>query len=321
VVWVPGIEASIEADGRSHRSCRPTAAGSDNARVRIIVLLLLLAAVVLASCDEADERIKVEGSQLVLTDPSLKLNPDPIWGGTLCEDDSRVTSQASGGDNHPRGDGVALGDTAFRRMTVIDGDDNFGERCELGDNDRDGPTALYREGKRRVTFVSVRLPTGFPLKEDVFQVVMQMKQAQPSDGGGGTPVLALEAFDDRWRLRQSDSVTPSNDAHELWSAPAQIGSWTRFAFDITYSQDPSIGRITVYADLNGDLDFDDADELSETLETYTLKVETADGDDGLAEGESIPSHLRTGLYHSPEYSCPPPSGCSVDVDNVQVFAP
>ena len=40
--------------------------------------------------------------------------------------------------------------------------------------------------------------------------------------------------------------------------------------------------------------------------------------DGYGPGDTIPDHLRAGIYHNPSISCPPPSGCSVDVDNVQV---
>ena len=43
---------------------------------------------------------------------------------------------------------------------MLDGDDFSGERCELGENDwRDGPTAFYREGEHRMTYVSYGWPT------------------------------------------------------------------------------------------------------------------------------------------------------------------
>jgi hypothetical protein len=49
----------------------------------------------------------------------------------------------------------------------------------------------------------------------------------------------------------------------------------------------------------------------------TLRAETAGtGYSDYEVGESIPDHLRAGIYQNPNYSCP--SGCSVDVDNVQV---
>jgi hypothetical protein len=234
-------------------------------------------------------------------------SPDPAgtWGKLDCATAAR--HRALGG---------------HRELTVIDGDDVWGERCELGRNDhRTGPTAVFREGDRAVTFASFRLPASYPLEDSRWQIVMQMKQTQPSANGGGTPVISLEAKSGRWRLLQSTSSGPSGDTRELWTAPAQRGTWTRFAFDVSYSQDPAKGAIRAYADLNGDGDAADAAERSPEIRTYTLKRETEGGSatDGIAPGESIPSHLRMGIYHHPDIACPPPSGCAVELDDVQVL--
>jgi hypothetical protein len=234
-------------------------------------------------------------------------SPDPaaIWGKLDCATAGR--HRALGG---------------HRELTVIDGDDVWGERCELGRNDhRTGPTALFREGDRAVTFASFRLPASYPLEDGRWQVVMQMKQTQPSANGGGTPVISLEAKAGRWRLLQSTSSGPSGDTRELWTAPAQRGTWTRFAFDVSYSQDPARGAIRAFADLNGDGDAADTAERSPEIRTYTLKRETEGGSatDGIAPGESIPSHLRMGIYHHPDIPCPPPTGCAVELNDVQVL--
>ncbi|MGH2956528.1 MAG: heparin lyase I family protein [Solirubrobacterales bacterium] len=262
------------------------------------------------------------GCEALLSDTAADEDLGELWGDLACEEE-RHERREGDGDTHPQADGAPAGDSAYRRFRVIDGDDEDGERCELGENDRDsGPTVLYEEGERRVTFLSARLPSDFPLGDDGWQVIMQMKQTQPAANGSGTPVLALEAWGGRWRLRQSKSSGPASDARQLWSAPAQPLVWTRFALDVTYSQNPATGRIVVNADLNGDGDFDDPGERSAPLSTYTLKVETeGDDDDDLPAGESIPSHLRAGLYHDPGYDCPPPLGCYVDLDNVQVLGP
>jgi len=250
----------------------------------------------------------------IAADTASATSPLPFWGKVDCADSSRVTRLTGGADPHPAASGAAQPDNSYRQLTVMDGDNV----------NRNSPTALYREGQRRVTYASIRLPDSFPLDANTWQAVLQMKQAQPADGGGGTPVLALHAFDGAWRFYQSDSNGPSGDTHELWSAPAAKNTWTRFAFDITYSQDPSKGKIQISADLNGDGDFSDAGEQSPVMTTYTLKYEV-DGpngtSDGLAPGQSIPSHLRMGNYHNPSISCPPPLGCQTDVDNVEVVKP
>ena len=69
---------------------------------------------------------------------------------------------------------------------------------------------------------------------------------------------------------------------------------------VTYSQDPNVGRIKVYVDLNGNGDFDDAGEQTQTFH---------------------PSHLRMGIYHDPAIACPTPSGCPVNIDNVEAAKP
>lgn len=275
-----------------------------------------------ASCDPgALGSLVLPGCGQLLADAGTALDPNTIWGKTDCQTAGRQRVVESGGDPHAASSGVVPGDTSYRELTVIDGDDVWGERCELGKNDhRTGPTAVFREGDRAVTSASFRLPANYPLENTSWQVVMQMKQTQPSANGGGTPVISFEAKGGRWRLLQSTSSGPSGDTRELWTAPAQRGVWTRFAFDVTYSQDPSAGSIQVHADLDGDGDADGASERSPRIGTYTLKRESEGGSatDGIAPGESIPSHLRVGIYHHPGIECPPPGGCSINVDNVQV---
>jgi predicted ATPase len=61
-----------------------------------------------------------------------------------------------------------------------------------------------------------------------------------------------------------------------------------------------------------------AGEQSPTIHVATLMPEVAGGPSPYAPGQGIPSHLRAGIYQDPNYSCP--TGCSVDIDNVQVFS-
>jgi hypothetical protein len=264
--------------------------------------------------------------EIVFEDTGAREDPKELWGSIDCDTDDDPPAESgpiqvdTDGDPSPKADGSEQGDEAFRIVRVQDGDDYFGERCELGLNDhRTGPTTLYRDGEHWLTYFSFRLPPSFPIDTEDWQGVMQMKQTQPADNGRGTPVLSLGAYDGSWILFHSGPGYTEED-RELWSAPAQPGVWTRFRFDVVYSADPDKGRIAVSADLDGDGQTGEPGETSPTFTTNTLKVETeGHSDDGFLPGEALPSHLRIGLYHNPVIPCP--SGCHLDVDNVQVARP
>jgi hypothetical protein len=265
-------------------------------------------------CDlAAADTLTLPACRTVASDTG-KGSPVPFWGRVDCVSPTRESSRAPGGDPGPAANGEAQGDGAFRRLRVLDGDViSSGERCELGRNDRRrGTTVFYREGSRRITFASLRIPPEWDLTDPNWRVALQMKQVQPYDAPDLASMLELQVREGRWMLISS--------WEDLWSGPATPGVWTRFAFDVTYSSDPDAGRVTVYADLNGDGDSADEDERSETIEHETLREETP-GISGPPDEAPIPSHLRAGLYQNRVFACPPPAGCWMDVDNVQIMAP
>ncbi len=53
-----------------------------------------------------------------------------------------------------------------------------------------------------MTFFSERYPDNFSASVNSWQTVVQMKQAQPADNGGGGPVLELQLYDGRLHLHQ-----------------------------------------------------------------------------------------------------------------------
>ncbi len=256
------------------------------------------------------------GCRLVASDTASESNPLSFWGSIQCASASRYAYEESGGDAHLTATGEEQENDAYRQLTLEDGDNFFGARCELGENSQTGPTAFYHEGQHRLTFFSERLPSNFPLSANSWQTVMQMKQAQPSHDDGSGPALEMEARDNRWVI--------VNEWHTIWEFPARRNQWTRFAFDVYYSNNPEKGWIQVSADLNGDGDFNDPGERSPRIHAATLQTEVAgpfNAADGLAAGEAIPSHLRMGIYHDPAISCAAPVECSIGIDNVQVLQP
>jgi Polysaccharide lyase len=258
----------------------------------------------------------------VASDTSSNPDPLPAWGSIDCQTASRHQQVAASGDSAPTAIGTAQGDSAFRRLTVIDGDNFWGERCELGLNDRRySPTIYYHEGMRRATYGSYRLPSNFPLHTSDWQGAFQMKQANPADNGSGAPVISFGAYDGAWKLFYSEPHYTFDD-DLIWSTPAEAGVWTRIALDVFYSPDPNVGWIKVYVDRTADGDFSDSGEQSPVFHISTLKYETGtNASDGLVAGQSIPSQLRIGMYHHPEISCPGPTGCSIETDNIQVIRP
>ena len=204
--------------------------------------------------------------------------------------------------------GTPQGNTAFRKLTVFDGDNYSGERCELGYNtwndglasptDPYGIFSNYFEGVRRATYFSVKLPDNFPLERN--------QPAGPSNW-----------HDTFYNYTGGDATS---------HLPLRHNIWTRIAVDAFYSQNPSLGWIKVYVDANGDGGLRGLPgEQSPVVHGQTLLRQLTAGCSSspcLSVGDSIPDHLRAGIYHDSAISCPKPSpGCSDQIDNVQVLGP
>lgn len=255
--------------------------------------------------------MELPGCDVLASDTASDPDPRSFWGEIDCEEKSRHRRLEGAADTHPRADGAPQGDKAYRRLTVREGDRVFGERCELGLNNENGPTVFYAEGERLVTYISIRLPGETDPATSKWRTVLQMKQTQPYNNPDLSPAFELQVRDGEWVVESSWK--------DLWYTAAEPDRWTRFAFDITYSSNPNVGRINAYVDLNGDGDFTDRGERSPKLTGATLRAETAAGAPSpYGPGQSIPSHLRAGIYQDPDFSCP--RGCSVDIDNVQVIS-
>lgn len=234
---------------------------------------------------------------LVKEDPCIAVDPVPLWGAFNAGSPTRHQLIASGGpDGGP-----------FRRITVQDGDNIMtatGERAELGKNDwrggLDGTFMLYYEGEHKTTRIAYRLPNDFAQSASGFNNIWQMKHANPSDAGPGAGPLSLQVRDGEFRLYQN-IATPV----VLWSMPVVLGEWITFTFDITYSQHPDQGRITVWA---GGTQFPEIEQVQTLIPEVT-------GADGIPKGDSIPAFLAAGIYHQDDLP-----GTSIDIARVRVEA-
>lgn len=240
------------------------------------------------------------------------------WGSLQAVSASRITLATTGADPRPSGNG-APSPTSYRKLSLNDGDNFYGERVEIGRNERRygitgdlGTFMLYQPGQRYQTYFSLRLPTDFPITNTNWQIVMQMKQAQPyTNDGNSIPILAMQANNGTFQMLGRNSV-------QLWKAPATLGRWIRFHLDITYSKNPSIGRVRVQIDDRaGATDFvpqyDSGDIATQTL-TYAVGAQSGSGW-SLADGQEIPSHLRLGAYRNSVIT----GSTHIDISNVQVY--
>jgi Polysaccharide lyase len=274
-----------------------------------------------AGCTVDRRTMTAPGCVVVRQDTAAVADPEAgLWGALDAVSDERHLRLTGRGDPNATASGAPQTNKAFRRLTVEDGDDYYGERAELGHNDYRhgenegrqtlGTFALYREGERKITFFSQRYGPAFPYEGEGWQTILQMKQTQPYAGNGpvdGAPALELQLQDRRVRLYSFWS--------EKWSIAAPPkGRWIRYALDVTYSQHPAKGRVQVFVDSNADRDFLDRRETSPVLRMRTLAYVTDQGIGAIPVGKPIPSHLRIGIYHDSAYGT-----ATIDVDNVQVL--
>ena len=172
----------------------------------LAVLGLLIAAAVPALAQDAGSAGSRGSPRLLASDVGLNPNPLPFWGRIECEDPSRHELIPTGGDLHPTATGTPQGNTSFRRLRVLDGDDFYGERCELGLNWATGPTAFYREGRRRITALSLRAPpelvnhtglAGCDADEAGAAIAERGRLARPGAAGAAGPVAPQPQRRDR----------------------------------------------------------------------------------------------------------------------------
>lgn len=265
------------------------------------------------------------GGKILREDNSAQADPlAGLWGQLAAADPSRHVYKTSGGDPRAKADGTSQGNSAYRELTVRDGDSWQGEsaeRTELGRNTcsppytenppggTDATFAIFDEGQRRLIFFSQRYHADLNTGVDTFQTIMQAKQNQPYAANGpvdSAPALEVSIY--------GGSILLGNFWMIRWTTGAPVReAWIRYCLDVTFSKDPTKGRVRLYVDRDGDGDFLDADEMSPEITCQTLANLTSKGSSPRNVGDPIPSHFRIGCYHRATYG-----PTTVDIDNVQV---
>src|SRR5918994_4561938 len=152
---------------------------------------------------------------VVRSDPGIEPTPEDLWGDIQCQVDSRYEHHVTGGpDGGP-----------WRQLTVLDGDDFYGERCELGRNtkrygrssatDHRGTFYLFRNGHRRIIDWYFKLMPGFPVTTQN-STIFQLKHTCPCDSITSHPEVQLMPKLPKLYLRvRSNDTNPSR--WDRWS--------------------------------------------------------------------------------------------------------
>lgn len=196
------------------------------------------------------------------------------WASRSCADQSRVKRVG-----RPR----LSGRWAYR-LEVRDGDDSFGERCELGQGNPTRPGfPLFTEGQERWISFSVFLPRSYPMPVDRWNILAQLKGLEH-----GGPPIAIEARRGRFALTTAtDSVQDHVITRFIWSGRAFRERWTRFTLRVKFSPNLAVGFVELYGSSSSGIQR----LLMPRTHAYTMKRDK--------NGTAIPSHSRIGPYRDP----------------------
>jgi hypothetical protein len=198
------------------------------------------------------------------------------WANYSCADASRVQQV----------DSAVQGRHAYQ-LEVRDGDNAYGERCEIGmANPGRAGFPIFREGDERWISFQMYLPDDYPIETPDWNLFFQIHQ----QGDGGCPPIAMGVRNGQFKLWKSVRNTYVLDTAEMWSAPAQRNRWVKFTLHIKNSADPNVG----FVELFGDIDGQGMKTLLERTATHTMTKTAA--------GDSMINHARVGIYRNPRIS-------------------
>jgi hypothetical protein len=196
------------------------------------------------------------------------------WASWSCADASRVQEVTSP---------ATQGRKAYE-LTVHDGDNSWGERCELGQGNpgRNG-FPQFTSGDDVWMSFSVYLPDNYPINTHDWNVMFQIHQI----GDGGCPPIALSVQDGEFKLFNSSRRTYVLNTVEKWNGPAQRNRWTKFTIHLMNSPDDDKGFVELYSDLGGQ-------GMEQVMPRTYMHTMTARSD-----GSAMINHARVGIYRNP----------------------
>jgi Polysaccharide lyase len=184
----------------------------------------------------------------------------------------------------------------FYRIGIVDRDNCGGERAELAQgNPMKWSSRLFFAGQDRWISWAVRLGPSFPTTTWGWQVISQWKQTVGYPGGsyGGSPKFAMEVEGGHWYMDftsydPSDQWNPSKGAHRVaFGGRPVTGRWVRFTMHVVFSDDPNVGRFTLFGDMGDGLGWRTLVGLERTP---TLLMDVP------GTKLPVPSHMRIGIY-------------------------
>src|SRR3954468_16655223 len=223
--------------------------------------LVVLTALALAAPAQADVLWHAGAEQPLLTE----------WANFSCADPSRVSEVS---------DPVAQGDSAYR-VDLHEGDDSFGERCELG---MSAPTKpgfpVFSEGDERWIAYQVYIPAGFPSDGNRYVDITQFKQVNDLCA----PALSVHVENGELLLFHSADNRSSCGGEALWRAPMAYGRWVELLFHVQWSSDPARGPVELLGDPAGG----GLKQLLPPTRMFTMKMDPL--------GATLPVGARLGIY-------------------------
>ena len=229
------------------------------------------------------------------------------WVSFSCENRSRFSQVEAG---------AAQGRRAYR-IEVHDGDDSYGERCELDNGNTSASRLhhqmLFHDGQEAWIAFQTFLPLDFSFAVDGAPVsfkndgglITQIKQL----GSCGTPALGIVSSRTVFALRNSSAAhCESGSMRSLWQVPMVLGRWVKWVQHIRFSTDPRVGFIATWYDPDGlglrpippTLDFGHR-VVGNRIYTHTQKAPTGHPEPA-CPADDVCSHARIGIYRDPDVS-------------------